>query len=136
MPPAERPRTAVGLGILGLLAAFSMQGASGHREGQEFQPIMHLVRDVASPELGKQRVDRALEMDPAEIFRGVRTRRFLYAATHQGPWLLYDLERDPFELENRVEDPAYRKEIETLHALTASWLRAWRDAYRLGAIER
>jgi arylsulfatase A-like enzyme len=101
----------------------------------EFQPIMHLVRDIAGPELGARKVDRALEMDPAETFRGVRTQRFMYAATHQGPWLLYDLESDPFELENRIDDPAYRKDLETLHALTAGWLRAWDDAYRLGPVD-
>jgi arylsulfatase A-like enzyme len=105
-------------------------------DAPELQPIMHLVRDVAGPELGQQQVDRAMEMDPAEIFRGVRTRRFMYAATHQGPWLLYDLERDPYELENKVDDPAYRAEVEKLHAMTARWLRDWNDAYRLGPIER
>lgn len=68
--------------------------------------------------------------DPAEIFRGVRTARFTYAATQQGPWLLYDLERDPYQLTNRVDDPAYQAELKRLHGLTQNWLRAWEDPYR------
>ena len=34
-------------------------------------------------------------------WRGVRTNRFLYARTQTGPWLLYDLEQDPYELKHR-----------------------------------
>ncbi len=41
------------------------------------------------------------------VWRGVRTRqRKLIVNADGSPWLYFDLERDPAELENRIEDPA------------------------------
>lgn len=40
-------------------------------------------------------------------FRGVRTARYTYCRTLDGPWLLYDNQQDPYQLHNRVDDPAY-----------------------------
>lgn len=49
-------------------------------------------------------------------WRGVRTERHLYVCTQVGPWLLFDLAEDPFQLHNRVKtDEATR---DRLHALT------------------
>lgn len=39
-------------------------------------------------------------------WRGVRTRRYLYARFEDKPWLLYDVEKDPHELRNLADDPA------------------------------
>ncbi len=39
-------------------------------------------------------------------FRGLRTERYTYTRDLNGPWLLYDNEADPFQLDNRVDDPA------------------------------
>jgi arylsulfatase A-like enzyme len=58
----------------------------------------------------------------------------MYAVTADGPWLLYDLGQDPYEQTNRVADPAYRAELEKLHALTRRWLRAWDDPYVLAPL--
>ncbi len=40
-------------------------------------------------------------------WRGLRTTRHTYVSTIEGPWLLYDNECDPYQLENRVGDAAY-----------------------------
>jgi arylsulfatase A-like enzyme len=48
-------------------------------------------------------------------WRGVRTQRFTYARTRGTPWLLYDNERDPYQLSNLVDAPAaisVRREME------------------------
>jgi arylsulfatase A-like enzyme len=39
-------------------------------------------------------------------WRGVRTKRHVYARFEDRPWVLYDLEQDPYEQKNRVDDPA------------------------------
>lgn len=40
-------------------------------------------------------------------YRGIRTRRYVYLEYVTGERELYDLERDPFELDSRHADPAY-----------------------------
>ena len=39
-------------------------------------------------------------------FRGVRTKRHTYVRTIDRPWLLYDNQEDPYQLANRIDDPA------------------------------
>jgi len=36
-------------------------------------------------------------------YRGLRTKRHTYVRTLDGPWLLYDNERDPYQLDNLIE---------------------------------
>ena len=50
-------------------------------------------------------------------YRGVRTRRYTYVRDLKGPWLLYDNEADPYQLENlcgRPEHAALQRRLETL----------------------
>ena len=49
-------------------------------------------------------------------YRGVRTRRYTYARTIDRPWLLYDNVEDPYQLHNRIDDPAFTKVAARLEA--------------------
>ena len=60
---------------------------------------------------GTPEVDAAFLMCPAPFgqwtrkiggreYRGVRTKRYTYCRDLNGPWLLYDNEKDPYQLEN------------------------------------
>ena len=40
-------------------------------------------------------------------WRGVRTKRYTYARLEDRPWMLFDIENDPYELNNLADDPAY-----------------------------
>ncbi len=40
-------------------------------------------------------------------YRGVRTSRYSYVRDSDGPWLLYDNEADPWQMENLVDHPAH-----------------------------
>ncbi len=51
--------------------------------------------------------------------RGVRTPEWLYVRTQAAPKLLYDLENDPDELTNLVNDPDYRAELDRLDKMLA-----------------
>jgi N-acetylglucosamine-6-sulfatase len=45
--------------------------------------------------------------NPPIIFQGVRTDRYMYARYRSGAQELYDLRKDPLELQNAASDPAY-----------------------------
>jgi arylsulfatase A-like enzyme len=50
-------------------------------------------------------------------YRGVRTHRYTWVRKLDGPWLLYDNEKDPYQSKNLVDDPEYadtRKELDGL----------------------
>ncbi len=48
-------------------------------------------------------------------FRGIRTEKYTYAKDLNGPWLLYDNEKDPYQLNNLVgkeETKSLQKDLE------------------------
>ena len=48
-------------------------------------------------------------------WRGIKTERYTYACDTQGEWLLYDDERDPYQLENLAGDPLAAETRASLH---------------------
>jgi hypothetical protein len=58
-------------------------------------------------ELGRDLLIERGPGTPANVFTGLRTRNFFYAEYGNGDTELYDLRRDPFELQSRHADPAY-----------------------------
>ncbi len=76
----------------------------------EGQPIMHLSKKAAA----------GGDDHPAPLFLGVRTRRYTYAATGDRDWLLFDDERDPYQLHNLVDDAAERDTLRQLRTMVAT----------------
>jgi arylsulfatase A-like enzyme len=64
-------------------------------------------------------------------WRGVRTDRFLYARWESGPWLLYDLHQDPYELHNLAGEAAYSAELHTLDTELLAWMERVGDSWSL-----
>jgi arylsulfatase A-like enzyme len=62
-------------------------------------------------------------------WRGVRTDRWMYARFRDKPWVLYDLEKDPYELENLAADPAARRVREQMEARLERWMRTTGDSW-------
>ena len=48
-------------------------------------------------------------------WRAIRTERYCYSITENGPWMLFDLADDPYEQHNLVADPATRALRRALH---------------------
>jgi arylsulfatase A-like enzyme len=64
-------------------------------------------------------------------WRGVRTDRFLYARWESGPWLLYDLRQDPYELHNLVDNAAYSSDLRRLDQELLAWMQRVGDSWSL-----
>jgi arylsulfatase A-like enzyme len=98
-------------------------------EGVDLSPFMRGERDdpprsvfLMNPcpfSIGDPRGDdqvpnfRGMRME----YRGVRTDRYTYVRTIDRPWVLYDNRDDPYQLENRIDDPAFaaaRDDLETM----------------------
>jgi arylsulfatase A-like enzyme len=62
-------------------------------------------------------------------WRGVRTDRFMYAQTEAGPWVLYDLRDDPYEMKDLAHDPAQTAVRDELDAKLAAWMKRTGDSW-------
>lgn len=70
--------------------------------------------------------------DGGREYRGLRTERYTYVRDLQGPWLLYDNEMDPFQLENLVNQSETDSIQARLDALLQARLQARGDEFRPG----
>ena len=65
-------------------------------------------------------------------YRGVRTRRHTYVRDRSGPWLLYDNEHDPHQLDNLCNKPEHAALQATLDVLLAKRLKETNDKFLSG----
>ncbi len=70
--------------------------------------------------------DQALA-EGLQPWRGVRTVRHTYARDVNGPWVLYDNESDPYQLDNLVADTAHQEVREALEAELQGWTARFDD---------
>ena len=66
-------------------------------------------------------------------YREIRTARYSYARDLQGPWLLYDNQKDPWQRENLIGKPEYAAKQAELEALLKRKLAEQHDEFRPGA---
>ncbi|HEV2124611.1 MAG TPA: sulfatase [Chloroflexota bacterium] len=65
-------------------------------------------------------------------WRGVVTRDgWKYACLEGQPWLLFDLNEDPYELVNLVHNSRHRNKRKQLHGRLARWIEETGDSFRL-----
>lgn len=65
-------------------------------------------------------------------YRGVRTQRYTYVRSIKGPWLLYDNEKDPYQVRNLVATPSMKQTILGLERELADWLHRRGDTFMPG----
>ena len=110
------------LGLCGLEVPASMQGSnlSGFlKESTNQYP------DSAFMQIFGPYADGSVE----DGWRGVRTERYLYARYQKKPWLLFDLKNDPYQMKNRIDDPAYSFIQQNLDIRLQAWMQATGDSW-------
>ena len=65
-------------------------------------------------------------------YRGVRTRRHTYVRNLKGPWLLFDNEQDPYQLDNLCNRPQHAALQASLDALLTRKLAETHDEFLTG----
>ena len=73
----------------------------------------------------------ATERSEFPAWRGVRTERYTYARFEDRPWLLYDNETDPYQLDNLAGKREHAELQARLDALTAQWFERTGDDWRV-----
>lgn len=66
--------------------------------------------------------------------RGVRTAKWLFCRTQEKPKLLIDLEKDPDELNNLIDDPGYVEQIKIMDNILAKHMQETEDDWSAEAI--
>ena len=109
------------LGLCGLQAPAEIQGT-------DLSQVV-LGKSSAAPDSAFFQIFGPFQGDGTEdAWRGVRTHRYMYARFESKPWVLYDLEKDPYEMKNLIDDAGLVKEMDT--RLNA-WMKRTGDSWKL-----
>ncbi len=96
--------------LLGLCGIPRPRGLDGFDYSQHLRNLEH--RGPSYARLMSYTSTEANEFGP---WRGLRNAEHKYATFHDRPWLLYDLQNDPYESNNLVDDPKYHNLIRLMH---------------------
>jgi arylsulfatase A-like enzyme len=66
-------------------------------------------------------------------WRALRTRQYSYARTVKGPWLLFDMVKDPYQMNNLIDDPASKSLVEEMDKRLAAIMKETGDSWDLKA---
>jgi arylsulfatase A-like enzyme len=111
------------LGLCGITAPPGMQGA-------DLSPAM-LGKKQNTPDSAFFQIFGPYEGDGTEDgWRGVRTARHMYARFESRPWVLYDLESDPWQMRNLVDEPASKPLLQDMERRLGQWMSRTGDSWK------
>jgi arylsulfatase A-like enzyme len=96
-------------------------------DGVDFSPLLRA--ETATPPRDYVYLEMQYAYVPWPGWRALRTRRHMYARTKEGPWLLFDLEKDPWEKKNLVNDPTAKELVQEFDDRLASIMRQTGDSW-------
>jgi arylsulfatase A-like enzyme len=66
-----------------------------------------------------------------DAWRGIRTEQYMYARTENGPWVMYDVMSDRYELRNLATDTGIAGIRGELDDRLAAWMKSIGDSWSL-----
>lgn len=93
-------------------------------EGKDFSHEI-LTRDWSKTEKPKS----ALFMDNADTVKGVRTNRYTFQIDEQGKQMLFDNEKDPYQMRERTLTDIPKADAEFIVSELGMWLKTANDAW-------
>lgn len=117
------------LGLAGLKSPSSVEGIdySKHFSGQNLPADTATIITCVQPFGQWNRIKHG-----GKEYRGLRTTRYTYTRDLNGPWLLFDNDDDPYQLENLIDQPEHGHIQQRLEALLSEKLAATRDEFLPG----
>lgn len=111
------------LGLCGVPVPREMQGAdlSGLIQGNGGKPPDSAFFQIFGPYQGDGTEDG---------WRGLRTSRYMYARFEHKPWVLYDLEKDPYQMRNLVDERSAKPLREELDKQLRDWMSRTGDSWK------
>ena len=104
----------------------------GSVEGADFSPVIFgtrsAPRDVSAFISLPVPITEARRYGFAE-YRGLRSERYTYVRSIKGPWLLYDNDRDPYQMHNLLGKSEYRELQSRLDRELDATLKRRRDDF-------
>jgi arylsulfatase A-like enzyme len=62
-------------------------------------------------------------------YRGLRSKTHTYAVASDGRWVLFDNTKDPYQMQNLIDDPAQKPLVDHFDTLIAAWLKEADDPF-------
>ncbi len=111
-------------GLAGLKAPAGVDGA-------DFSPLLR--GETTKPPRDYVYLEMQYAYVPWPGWRALRTRQYMYARTKDKPWFLFDLQNDPWEKRNLVDDPESRTRVQEFDERLTSVMRETGDSWDIKA---
>jgi arylsulfatase A-like enzyme len=98
-------------------------------QGSNLAPVV-LNQKGSAPESAFFQIFGPFQGDGTEDgWRGVRTEKYMYARFRSKPWVLYDLEKDPYEMKNLAGERPAASIQARMEKLLAEWMERTGDSW-------
>lgn len=95
-------------------------------QGTDLSPVI-----LGKKKKGPESAYFAIRAEPptSEEWRAIRTKEWKYAKFKDSDWVMYNLEKDPFEMHNLVAEKRYQEKKEELKKALDAWMEKTGDSF-------
>lgn len=106
----------------------------GSVEGEDLSSLIRSGRDEdrAALYMSVSPFTSGVPPDQSKPYRAIQTSRYTYVRSLEGPWMLFDNERDPYQMNNLIGQPEHASLIRELDARLQAQLKRIGDDFRPG----